>query len=81
MPKIKITISNPDTGEVLDQFIVTNWRECDAEDEGVGTHASECLLIHRVKASLEMPEVVKSLTEIEQAIKRGAVVRASEGVN
>jgi hypothetical protein len=53
MNRIKLTISTPD-GVVLDQFLVTHWKEeADLDDEGVGSRASESLLMDRIRRAME----------------------------
>lgn len=49
---VKVTICTAD-GEVLDQFQVMEWRACDVDDEGVGSMASESLLVHRIKRAMD----------------------------
>ena len=54
-PVVRISITTTD-GEVLDTFDVAHWRaECDSEDqESVGSHASEALLMDRIKRYVEV---------------------------
>jgi hypothetical protein len=50
--KVQITITAPD-GTVLDEFPVTHWLLCQSEDdEGVGSKASESLLVTRIARAI-----------------------------
>jgi hypothetical protein len=53
--RVLITITRTDgIGTVLDSFIVvSDWRNCGVEEEAVGTHASNGLLIERITRALE----------------------------
>jgi hypothetical protein len=52
MPQVKISITDPDTGDLLDEFLVSDWHETE-EEEGVGAYAAESLLLARIKATLK----------------------------
>jgi hypothetical protein len=53
MTRVLITITQPD-GMVLDSFpVVGDWRTAAAEEEAVGTNATEGMLIYRIKKALE----------------------------
>jgi hypothetical protein len=55
--KVFITISTHD-GEVLDQFPICHFRSTEAESEDdcecIGSHATESLLVHRIRRYVEV---------------------------
>jgi hypothetical protein len=45
--QVQISITND--GETIDAFTVSHWKSDDDADENVGSHASESLLIERIR--------------------------------